>query len=331
MNYPILLFNNRQLNNPDPNFYYVTNLDLDNSVCLIKNKTKIVLTSEMNKYRIEKINQQKQKNFFIYSMDRKKTIEFLKKHIANKKVGLDFGAISANVLKKLIKKYKVKPVDISKQLYKQRMKKNSDELKKIKKAVFFAKKILQEIEDKIKPNLTELEIARILKMKALENDLQPSFEPIVAADENTSNPHHLSTNKKIKKIILIDFGIKYKYYCSDLTRCFFLVNDKEMLEKYQQAKEICFESIKLLKASKKISTYVNEVRELLKEYKWGKMIHAYGHGIGLEVHEMPSFSIKSRSKFLENSTVALEPGWYSKKFGIRYEENVVISKNSKVL
>ena len=331
MNYPILLFNNRQLNNPDPNFYYVTNLDLDNSVCLIKNKTKIVLTSEMNKYRIEKINQQKQINFFIYSMDRKKTIEFLKKHIANKKVGLDFGAISANVLKKLIKKYKVKPVDISKQLYKQRMKKNSDELKKIKKAVFFAKKILQEIEDKIKPNLTELEIARILKMKALENDLQPSFEPIVAADENTSNPHHLSTNKKIKKIILIDFGIKYKYYCSDLTRCFFLVNDKEMLEKYQQAKEICFESIKLLKASKKISTYVNEVRELLKEYKWGKMIHAYGHGIGLEVHEMPSFSIKSRSKFLENSTVALEPGWYSKKFGIRYEENVVISKNSKVL
>jgi len=265
------------------------------------------------------------------TFDRKATIEFLKKHIYNKKVGLDFESINVSTLNHLKKRYKIKPIDISQKFNKQRMKKNLDEIKKIKMAVLIAKKILQEVEDKIKPNLTELDVLKILKLKAIENNLELSFEPIVAADENSSNPHHLPTNKKIKKMVLIDFGIKYEYYCSDLTRCFFLVNDKKMIEKYEQAKQICFESIKLLKASKKVSTYIREVDQLLKEYKWEKMIHAFGHGIGLEVHELPFFSIKNKTKFLENSVVALEPGWYSKDFGIRYEENVLIAKNSKVL
>jgi len=330
MNYPIILFNNNELKNPNPNFYYTTKLDLDNSICLIKNKTKIILTSQMNKYKVQKIKKT-DKNFFVYAFDRKATIEFLKKHIYNKKVGLDFESINVSTLNHLKKRYKIKPIDISQKFNKQRMKKNLDEIKKIKMAVLIAKKILQEVEDKIKPNLTELDVLKILKLKAIENNLELSFEPIVAADENSSNPHHLPTNKKIKKMVLIDFGIKYEYYCSDLTRCFFLVNDKKMIEKYEQAKQICFESIKLLKASKKVSTYIREVDQLLKEYKWEKMIHAFGHGIGLEVHELPFFSIKNKTKFLENSVVALEPGWYSKDFGIRYEENVLIAKNSKVL
>jgi len=52
MNYPIILFNNNELKNPNPNFYYTTKLDLDNSICLIKNKTKIILTSQFNKYKV---------------------------------------------------------------------------------------------------------------------------------------------------------------------------------------------------------------------------------------------------------------------------------------
>ncbi|MFN3910054.1 MAG: M24 family metallopeptidase [Candidatus Anstonellaceae archaeon] len=319
-----LLFNDEDKGfGPDPNFFYLTRTNLDNSIALITKNKKFIFTSKLNENKIKAIKSK----FKIFALDFGSTIKILKKYIYKKKVGLDFSAVSVSRFSKLKKIFKIKPFDISKKVQKLRMIKSEKEIKNIQKAVRLTKKVFFELEDKIKPNLTEIDIVKMLKSKAIELNCPIAFEPIVAADNSSINPHHTSTRKKIQNFILIDFGLKYNNYCSDLTRCFFFSNSKTQREYYNLAKTIFFESLKILKKSKTTSEFNKKVFELLAEYKWKDMPHSIGHGIGLEVHELPFFSKKSIHKLKKGMVIALEPSWYGKKFGVRFEEDVLITKN----
>ena len=72
------------------------------------------------------------------------------------------------------------------------------------------------------PGVTEEEIARQIQIFQLQLGASgPSFPPIVAFAENTAIPHHSSTERKLQPEdpILIDMGLIWKGYCSDMTRC----------------------------------------------------------------------------------------------------------------
>jgi len=57
-------------------------------------------------------------------------------------------------------------------------------------------------------------------------------------------------------------------------------------------------------------------------------VHSLAHGIGLEVHEAPSFSLQAANKdrLQEGSVITLEPGLYypERGFGVRIEDTVWI-------
>ena len=57
------------------------------------------------------------------------------------------------------------------------------------------------------------------------------------------------------------------------------------------------------------------------------LIHCLGHGVGLEVHEVPYVSYKTDIKLRENMVLAIEPGIYiPEKFGVRIEDTVLVTK-----
>ena len=156
-----------------------------------------------------------------------------------------------------------------------------------------------------------------------------SFETIVASGENSSKPHAVPTDRKIQEedIITIDMGCKIDGYCSDMTRTIFVGSVPEyvkpvydlVLKKQQQV----LEEMKDGESTRFLTTMVeNDFK--LEGYD---LIHALGHGVGMEIHEAPYISHRFDVPLKENMIVTNEPGIYIPgRFGVRIEDTVQITK-----
>lgn len=211
-----------------------------------------------------------------------------------------------------------------------RLIKDAEEIKLMKKSQKINEETLHRTQKLFKTGVTEQELA--WKIKVIGHELGAediSFEPIVAFGPNSAIPHHHPTKRKLKAkdVILIDMGMKYKGYCSDMTRCFFqgkATNEQQAV--YQKVLDAQLAAIKACKAGIKASKLDQIVRELMGEdaQHFG---HSLGHGIGLDVHESPNLSSRSKDTLKEGMVVTVEPGIYLPgKFGIRIEDMGRVTK-----
>ena len=156
-----------------------------------------------------------------------------------------------------------------------------------------------------------------------------AFDTVVASGPNSSMPHAVPTERRIESgdVITIDMGCKYNGYCSDMTRTIFVDNiDDEKRKIYDL----------VLKNQKQI---LDEIKEGVTPKTLTKMvegdfkindqmlIHALGHGVGLEVQELPFLSIRNEKPLKENMVITDEPGIYIPgQFGVRIEDTVLVTK-----
>jgi Xaa-Pro aminopeptidase len=226
--------------------------------------------------------------------------------------------------------------------------KDESEIKEIKKACNLGDKTFKYILTKIKLGITEKELAKKIEIFILENNAGISFRPIVAFNENSSSPHHVASNRKLKKneIVLLDFGVKTEgNYCSDMTRTvFFGKATTEFKNIYQTVLIAQSKAIKHLKSSiinpakgearqrrhKSVTGFDTDkiAREHIKSKGYPTIPHSLGHGIGQEVHEKPSLSSKSKDILQAGMVFSIEPGIYLPEFGgVRIEDLVFLDKN----
>lgn len=210
--------------------------------------------------------------------------------------------------------------------------KNPKELELIKKSQEINEKVLKEVIKAIKQGISEKEIEWIILEKTHEfGGDGPSFNPIVAFGENSAVPHHQNSNRRLKKgdTVLIDMGVKYKNYCSDMTRTFFTEKSTKLQEVvYNTVLLAQKNAIKLLKEGilhtniNKAATNVIDKAGYIENFQ-----HALGHGVGLEIHESPNLGAEKAFKLKENMITTIEPGIYLKNnFGVRIEDMVKISR-----
>lgn len=234
-----------------------------------------------------------------------------------------------------LKKYfpQINLIETEKLLLKQREIKDEKEIDKIKKACQIADQCLTEIIKTIKTGQTEKEIAFKIEFWLKEKGYDLAFYPIVAIDKNSSIIHYDTrngNNKKIKKnsVILIDFGVKYQSYLSDITRMvFFGKPTDEQINVYQNLLSIQEKTLKnnYSKTTQEIDQYC---RKLIKEKNLPNYPHSTGHGVGLEIHEYPKIAPNSQDKLLENQIITIEPGiYFQEKWGMRIEDTVLVKKN----
>jgi len=174
-------------------------------------------------------------------------------------------------------------------------------------------------------------------------ELELSFAPIVALDENSAKPHALPSDKILKKdmLLLLDAGVKYKRYCSDRTRTANadqnMVLDKNAKFKdslkqkvYDTVLKAQEASIKKAGAGVRASEIDRAGREVIEKAGFGKyFIHSTGHGVGLDIHELPVIGARSKDVIEENMVFTIEPGIYlPNKFGVRIEDTVIAKSNS---
>lgn len=180
---------------------------------------------------------------------------------------------------------------------------------------------------------SELDIHNYLKEQAKKYNCKLAFKPCIATGKNSSKVHHRATKTKLKQgFLLIDFGVKYNGYCSDITRMLYLGKPtKKELKLYNLLLKTQKSSIKKISHKLKYKELDLYSRKLLKKYK-KHYLHTLGHGLGKKIHQAPKISPKNQ-RFIKNNTFfTIEPGIYFKnKFGIRVEDTVYFNKRPIIL
>lgn len=189
--------------------------------------------------------------------------------------------------------------------------------------------------------LKELELHAMLRQELERGgkyDL--SFNPIVGINANAAKPHALPCRDRLRDgdLLLVDAGVKYKRYCSDRTRTAVFSHgeidfsksqnfSKPKLQKIydivRKAQEHAIVSLRAGMSGKQIDALA---RDVIDKAGYGEYFsHSTGHGIGLDIHELPRIS-KSSEMIIEDGMVfSIEPGIYLPgKYGVRIEDLVVV-------
>ena len=220
-------------------------------------------------------------------------------------IAFDSGATSCarlSALKKLTKKGDTKWAPYLHMGKEVRLLKESLEVAKIKKACSLACLAMSHVKNLLKVGISEEQIAQAIKLFYLENEAGLSFEPIVAFGANSAMPHYTPRKTKLKKndIALIDMGCILEGYCSDMTRVFFCGNPpKKLVCAYKAVKEALEKSMHLCKPGVSVATLDHTAKSAILEKDFSCYEHALGHGVGLEVHELPFVSEKKTSTNLK--------------------------------
>lgn len=303
----------------DANFFYHSGVDIDNSFLLVDGRKKTLFVSRLNESLARACFHGK-----VVVFD--DAFAALSRFIKRKTVFFDDSSLSARAAERLEKVCRLK--DYSLTLLRMRAVKSKDELSKTRRAVKYTKEILHSLD--LKSAKTELGVKKQLLLSTLELGLEPAFEPIVATDRNSSYPHYSPGNKKLGSLVLVDYGVRYGHYCADLSRCFILDGDRKKKTQYEKLQEVFHSLLDVLPEMQTGQNLALEAEKLMQKACFPKMIHSIGHGIGLDIHELPRLSKKYEDK-LNGSTIALEPAFYLEKYGMRYEETVHVGKKATIL
>jgi Xaa-Pro aminopeptidase len=216
-----------------------------------------------------------------------------------------------------------------------RIKKTPEEIQKIAQACALGDTAFSFLQTQIVEGITEKELALAYEIFVKKAGATLSFDTIVAFGNNGSLPHHIPTDKKLKKnnFIVLDFGVKIDNYCSDMTRTVFFGHADEKQKKLYQtvllAQQKAIDYIKKTNAEKKeISAQHADTiaRDYIISQNYPDMPHSLGHGIGLLVHEQPRLSPYSKDILTTGMVFSVEPGIYISNYaGVRIEDLVAIT------
>ncbi|MHC4193677.1 MAG: M24 family metallopeptidase, partial [Planctomycetota bacterium] len=211
----------------------------------------------------------------------------------------------------------------------QRTRKDKGEIAAIRAAVRIAGQALRHARRYAKPGMSENELAGALDFQIRKLGARTSFETIVAFGPNASRPHHQPGKRRLKKndTILIDFGVRYKNYCCDLTRCFVVGRATEFYKRvYETVQNAQAAALKMVKPGARISEVDAATRQVIREYGLPVYGHPTGHGLGLEVHEGPVISSGNKSRLQKGMVFTIEPGVYIPgKLGVRIEDDILVT------
>ncbi|MBV9465671.1 MAG: M24 family metallopeptidase, partial [Solirubrobacterales bacterium] len=179
---------------------------------------------------------------------------------------------------------------------------------------------------------TEREVALALEAGMRERGAQrASFETIVASGPRGALPHAQARDVTIERgeLVVIDWGAELDGYCSDCTRTIATngLGDqgREVYELVRAAQLAGLEAVAAGRSAREVD---GVAREVIENGGYGERFgHGLGHGVGLEVHERPRLSQRSRDALEAGNVVTVEPGVYLPgELGVRIEDLVVVTE-----
>ncbi len=187
---------------------------------------------------------------------------------------------------------------------------------------------------RIKRGMSEQKLADIHTQEAeTRGSSRPSFEPLICFGANAAEPHHATDKHTILRdgdAVILDVGLTWQDYCSDMTRTVFMGNPSD------EQKRV-YEIVKAANAAGRAAVHPGvrmkdidfAARKVIEDAGYGAyFIHRTGHGIGLDVHEYPDVSSVNDLPAKPGMVFSVEPGIYLPgRFGIRIEDLVAVTED----
>lgn len=254
------------------------------------------------------------KNFF----------ESIYRAFSAKKIGVISKHLSYATAKHIQKQWKAKLIDITHACTDLRVIKTSEEIRHITKACAHTDHFFSELVTHLPKCKTELDVASILKHYLTNYNLAPSFPAIVATGKNAATPHHVPSNAKLNGFTVIDFGIVYKNYCSDMTRTVYF-GKPTAKEKAIYTNLLAVQNASVERAMP--GTTLEAIHDRAKKTLGKPFIHNIGHSLGIEVHDAQPRPLP----LIPGTVITIEPGVYTKgHYGIRIEDDVLVTRKQPI-
>ena len=340
----------------DSNFYYLSGLNVANSVLIIdtlNNKTSIV-TPEQSDIEVTfqgeiDVDQLKFQSGIDYITDYRYLNNLLAEHRLYKKVYFNLArneaAIAINphrinihlLLKKSIKKIS----DIRPSLDRLRMYKQPLEIEAITKASRLTKETLSVVEKAIESGIaSEAELSIIVNTEFAKRGVDHAYQPIIATGKNSLILHYITGSQmpdKASRAVLLDIGAEYVHYGADISRTYSLADDpgtKDIIEAVKKSQKRIISAIAPGMSWKEyhrlsqdilIEELVRVNQDLSRDNINRYFPHAVGHFLGLDTHDSGDY----RRKLEPDMVITVEPGYYNPDlgFGVRFEDDILITKD----
>ena len=211
--------------------------------------------------------------------------------------------------------------------------KDAGELEILERVAAIASEALLETVARLKPGMAESEVAWMLEVAMRERGAEgKSFDFIVASGERGALPHGRASEKKLVagELVTIDYGAIYRGYCSDetVTVCLGQPDPKqrEVYETVLAAQRAAMDAVHPGLSFRDLDA---KARDYIAAKGFGEYFgHGLGHGVGIDIHEHPTASPRSKHVIQEGMVFTIEPGIYIPGWGgVRIEDTVVVEQN----
>jgi Xaa-Pro aminopeptidase len=209
--------------------------------------------------------------------------------------------------------------------------KQPEELASMREAAAISDRVFAALAGEHFTGRTEIELAwRIRELFQEHGASELAFDTIVAAAENGASPHADVRDVRIppNTLVTVDAGCRVDGYASDCTRTF---ASGELPDELARAYEVCLEA--QLAGLDAYGPGVSgrdadaAARDVIAAAGWGEEFgHGLGHGIGLDVHELPAVRAESTDTLEAGNVASCEPGIYLPGLGgVRIEDMVLVT------
>lgn len=214
--------------------------------------------------------------------------------------------------------------------------KDAEELAWMREAAELISEVCRRTLRLLRAGMTELDVAAEIEYRIKKlGGSGPSFDTIVASGPRSAWAHARPTPTPIGKyeLVVLDLGAILRGYCSDLTRTVFLGRAPGKIRRmYAAVLEAQAAAREEIRPGRRAWEVDRAARRALEKRGLGRFFtHSTGHGLGLEVHEMPRLGRGDETILQEGMVLTIEPGVYLEGLGgIRMEDDVVVTAQGAV-
>ena len=215
----------------------------------------------------------------------------------------------------------------------QRMVKDEDELTLIRSAVALGAKLFARATEVLRAGMKEVEVAAEMELVARKAGAEEmSFPTIIASGTRSALPHGRASAQTIQAnaFVVCDFGVILSGYCSDQTRTVWVGEvTEEARRAYEAVREAQQAAVNAVRPGITVGEVDAAARKVLRKAGLGRYFtHSTGHGVGLEIHEIPRVAHGQTEVLQPGMVITIEPGvYFPGKWGVRIEDMVAVTSD----
>jgi Xaa-Pro aminopeptidase len=210
--------------------------------------------------------------------------------------------------------------------------KDAGEVQLLHNAVELSSGLFRSLLRSLRPGVAESTIAAKLEYMARRAGAEAmSFETIVASGERSALPHGVASAAKLPAVgfVVLDYGVVLDGYCSDMTRTVHLGKaSEESRALYNAVLDAQLAAISVVRAGVTAEEVDRAARQELRHAKLDRYFtHSTGHGVGLEIHELPRLAAGNVAILEPGMVITIEPGAYLPgRCGVRIEDMLLVTE-----